>query len=747
MNTRQRLVLRARTPAQEDRRLLDEVDDSERLGREVDKESVARATDHILGRFDTWLRIQGVPGMDALAAVVTHDSANYPEMPHAVLVAFAAEIVRPHLTRASAKVAVKSIRRGLRAQGWSLPGLEAGLRTKSAVAEVLTRIISTCVIDHVPAQPVMPGQGLESIARELDRLQDPLLRQALLTFHSLAFWSGARITEAIGLLTWSWLDQSLTTITFPAGLKFQRESVTLPLADYSSIEPLACARTQLEAWRAICLGAGLPCGADDAVFPGFTAPTQSRLGESGLTWVSNPVEARVADGQWRPDVTDPITRRAYARSHVVASYRAAWIAAARRAEFVVIAGRRLSPHGTRRGLATALDTAGIDIVAISVTLRHNTPIVTFRYIDGSEMDLTAISDLIDVTDGLHGYDVPSGDDFEMLLEVPLTPASSEMTDDGRCVVEDLTGERCTHKAHCFLKEVGLVCATHYGRALRIGTGSAAFRRPTTFTDSDGDGAIPDLDDEVRGESSATLLPGGLPLDYLAGCAATSSDGHRCGHVRNTWSFDAGDGRSVYCYEHIERFLLGDEAWQRPLRSCQVKDTDDRECGRHGDTTVMPITLEDGQRLDACAAHYRRWRQGKRGDEFHAPVKPKPLPEATCAVAHEGTPCGLPAVFVYDLTGGSFSWSQVCKGHGQRWINGERGERLTRPIKQKPRFLPDDACEVLHAGEACGARDRGLSRMVTDDGTITIMCSCHQSRYKSGDRGERLARPIAGRHTA
>lgn len=374
--------------------LLVEISDSHRCGTGSTAPSQPRQIADARRRFEEFLGVHGVDGLGDLSRHVERDRFERPQLPPILLVAYVAEIARPGASRGTTRAVWNKLANALRSEGWTIPGLEAGLDGSSTpVAQALKALINNLdEPDARPARPVLPGDGLESIARTIAAIDHEVLRQVMLTFHAVSFWTASRVTEASCLMRWGWikgLDEPTDRleVTFPPGLKYQARAVSVPVDRYDA-EPLACAVTQLRALRQFMADLGFRTDPDSPVLPGVTT---TAAGAASLT--VDAVSAMVDDPSWRSDIT-PEQRNSYAQANHASNYRSRWRAAALASGFEETPDRRVSAHGLRRGLATALDLAGMDIERIQVVLRHGQPVVSVRYVDGLMHELSAVNNLI-----------------------------------------------------------------------------------------------------------------------------------------------------------------------------------------------------------------------------------------------------------------------------------------------------------------------------------------------------------------
>lgn len=594
--------------------LLEASDSSEQEGRAITKASERRHAQRALRRFRQFLTIHGC-ALEDLEVIAERDRSGYPILPPALLLTYLAEVARPGVTRESVRYSADKLLRSLRAEGWAAPGLKEALKAKAPWAEQLQALYSHIDSSECrPARPVLPGDGLEDIARVIAEIEHPYLRQAMLVFHTVSFWTAGRINEVASLMTWGWFTDlgQRGAMTFPAGLKYQHRPVTIPLDVYAA-EPLACALTQLRAWRRMLLDNGLPAGRDDLILPGIRATAS---GKSSV--VSDPIAALVDTPTWQPEVTDRDNRIALAQATHNSRVRDRWKHAAAAAGFRSTPQRRVSPNGLRRGLATAIDAGGADLSRVQAVLRHGRPVVTFRYLDGSAVDLADVNQLLDLEDGLAQVTPPSSARLAEMLSggSQREPIDPTMLDDGRCSVSDEAGERCTHRRAWNLDGLGAVCFTHLGRVRTYGAQDPRVQRPTSPVLAVADSRWEDGADS----GSVTAMVG--DLDWNAGCTA-EHDGVACGWQRDDiWSFMHEGRRTVMCFVHIQRLLAGEVDWSRPRKTCEVTHVGTGDaviCGRPGYCQVL---TDDNTKALACQTHYTRWRRGKRGDDFTRPIMPR-----------------------------------------------------------------------------------------------------------------------------
>lgn len=650
--------------------LLAASDSSEQEGLAITKGSERRHAQGALRRFGQFLAVHDCT-LEDLRAVADRDRSGYPILPPALLLTYLAEVARPGTTRGTVRYSADKLLRGLRAQGWAAPGLDEGLQAHAPWAEKLQALYSHIEAgEYRPARPVLPGGGLEDIARAIAEIEHPYLRQTMLVFHAVSFWTGARITEVTSLMTWDWFKDlgERGAITFPAGLKYQHRPVTIPL-DLYPLEPLACALTQLRALRRMLLDAGLPAGPGNLILPGIRA---TATGAESV--VIDPIASLVDDQTWQPDVPERDTRTALAQATQNASWRDRWKRSAADAGFKSTPQQRVSPHGLRRGLATALDAGGADLSRVQAVLRHGRPVVTFRYIDGSSLDLADINELLDLEDGLSEIAPPSGADLAALLSgrshsQPIDPV---MLDDGRCSVFDEFGERCTHRRAWNPAGLGALCFTHLGRVSAYGPHDPRVLRPTSpvqvIQDSE--------DEEVADASIVTAMLG--DLDWDSGCTA-EHDGVACGWRRDeVWSYLQGGRRTVMCFLHIQRLLAGDPDWSRPRKVCEVTHPDADGLVMCGEPGYCQVGTDDTTKIQACQAHYSRWVTGKRGAALTKPIRAA-IPER-CEVVHEAdgtvSVCGKATISTIQIEDVR---TAVCGAHYRRWRTNKRGAAFTQPI--------------------------------------------------------------------
>lgn len=645
-------------------------DDSEEQGRGITRGSERRHAEGALRRFGQFLAIHGST-LEELRAVADRDRSGYPILPSALLLTYLAEIARPGTTRGTVHYSADKLLRGLRAEGWAAPGLKEGRQGHATWADALQALYSHIDAgEYRPARPVLPGDGLEAIARTIAEIEHPFLRQTMLVFHAVSFWTGARITEVTSLMTWDWLTDLGTrgVITFPAGLKYQHRPVAIPL-DLYPLEPLACALTQLRALRRMLLDAGLPVGPGNVVLPGIRAAASGRD-----SVVVDPIAERVDDLTWQPEVSERDTRTALAQATHSASYRERWKQSAAAAGFTSTPQRRVSPHGLRRGLANALDAGGADLSRVQAVLRHGRPVVTFRYVDGSSADLADINELLDLEDGLAGVTPPSGAGLDALLSGTFAPEPIDpvMLDDGRCSIVDELGERCTHPRAWNPGGMGALCYTHVGRVRTYGFEDPRVLRPTSqiqFGEAEEHDELPDGD-------IVTALLG--DLDWNAGCTA-EHDGDACGWRRDEiWSFVHDGRRTIMCLVHIERLLAGEPDWSRPRKVCEVTHLAADGPTMCGEPGYCRVAIDGTTKVEACRAHYGRWAKGKRGNALTKPIR-SAIPGA-CEVVHDpdgdATACGGPTISTIRIGDVLIA---VCGAHYRRWRVGKRGDAFTRPI--------------------------------------------------------------------
>lgn len=665
-------------PAADDRadlaELLEASDSSEQEGCAITKDSERRHAEGALRRFGQFLAIHGCT-LEDLRAVADRDRSGYPILPTALLPTYLAEVARPGTTRGTVRYSADKLLRGLRSQGWAAPGLDDGLRAGALWAETLQTLYSHIEAgEYRPARPVLPGDGLEAIARAIAEIGHPYLRQTMLVFHAVSFWTGARITEVTSLMTWDWFTDlgERGAITFPAGLKYQHRPVTIPL-DLYPLEPLACALTQLRALRRMLLDAGLPVGSGNPILPGIRATASGRD-----SVVVDPVAKLVDDANWQPEVPDRETRTALARATHSASYRDRWKRSAAGGGFKSTSQRPVSPHGLRRGLATALDAGGADLSRVQAVLRHGHPVVTFRYVDGSSADLADINQLLDLEDGLAEVAPASGAGLAALLSGTSyrEPIDSVMLDDGRCSVFDELGERCTHPRAWNPDGLGALCVTHLGRAKAYDPQDPRVLRPTSrFQDIQ----CSEEEEAAAGELVTAMLG---DLDWDAGCTA-EHDGVACGWRRDeVWSFVHDGRRTVMCYVHIQRLLAGDPDWSRPRKTCEVTHPGADgpvPCGRAG---FYALKIDERTKVMACVAHHERWRKGARGDDFTNPIAGRvKLRGTTCQVVHvDGTTCEGQTICNVQIEGDRRI--RVCGSHYARWRKGARGTAFTALVERR-----------------------------------------------------------------
>jgi len=658
-------------PASDDlAELLEASDSSEQQGRAITKDSERAHAENALRRFGQFLAIHGCT-LEDIRAVADVDRSGHPILPPALLLTYLAEVARPGTTRGTVRYTADKLLRGLRSQGWAAPGLDEGMRAHAPWAENLQALYSHVAAgEYRPARPVLPGGGLEAIARAIARIEHPFLRQTMLVFHAVSFWTGARITEVTSLMTWAWFNDTgeRGAITFPAGLKYQHRTVTIPL-DIYPLEPLACALTQLRALRKMLHDAGLPVGPDTLILPGIRA---TAAGAESV--VIDPIAELVDNPNSRPDTPDRETRTALARVRLSKSWRDRWKRSAADAGFTSTPQRRVSPHGLRRGLANALDAGGADLSRIQAVLRHGRPVVTFRYVDGSSADLADINLLLDLEDGLSKVTPPSGAGLAALLSGrsdsrPIDPA---MLDDGRCSVFDEMGERCTHPRAWHPAGLGALCIGHIGRVNKYGPQDPRVRRPTV--------RIPATEDAEEAQAAVADPVAAIlgALDWDAGCTAVH-DGVACGWRRDeVWSVVHDGRRTVMCFVHIQRLLVGDPNWSRPRKSCEVSHLGADGPVVCGDPGYCRVATDDDTKIEACQAHYSRWAAGKRGADFTKPIR-RAIPEA-CEVVHEVdgavSVCGNKTIVTIQI--GDVR-TAVCGAHYARWKAQKRGAAFTRPI--------------------------------------------------------------------
>ena len=530
--------------------------------------------------------------------------------------------------------------------------------------------------DRRPTAAVYLGCGLEEISDAIEErhTDDPLWAAALTAYHLTAGFFGGRIGETLAHLRWGSvaLDDSEMMLTWPAGLKYQFEAVTLKHVDdgeavkYSPIEAL-------RKLRKLSAKAGLPTGPTARIFP-------SRIGDG---WTVTAEEDRIADTAWRPELTEDKDRRHAARAANAAQYRGAWTQAATSTEWAKHVGwRRIAPHGLRRGQATLMLVEGRSLFEIQLRLRHATPAITLRYTDGTKLELGEVTGLLDaeadpaakhdLLDRLDNYTeriaelLAAGDAIDMDDEDDGPQTNLPVLDWAAGCVE--CGARQANIWAVKLEgEWAVLCGPHAKRLRILGEGDAW------------------RDLGVRCE--------------VDGCDTD------IGRVGDAFHAKDADGQPMrVCNLHYQRYWnhlrQGDgtgDGWMTLVKGTKIEAETCEATGFAVDgTSITHCTnepghrwvLDDGTNLEVCDGHRQRFdaarSKGKKLEmvdgvitgQLGTPIRPRFKPDEgpACQVETSAGPCGRTRVgWIETATKG---WVACCTGH-KGWAT-RKGVRRTDP---------------------------------------------------------------------
>lgn len=319
-------------------------------------------------RFARWARIHSLD----LPALTTPLRNGYRQLPAAVVLTYLQEIARPGVvTDAAFRGAERELAHALREARVVVPGITDD--TAPAVTNAVDGLASQLAApDRRPARPVIAEELLVLDAAIVATVADPVWREALRAFQTLAFTYGGRIVETL-ILGWgahqhddeeSWLDWP------PA--KYQELSVRLrrsrSVIAHPALDPVA----RLDALRAALAAAGHEPGDGTAIFP---------LVDDDGTVTLDPIESLLHDPAFAAG-EPPLARRGRAERRIAQRYRHAWTVIATGVLEGPTGHRRISPYGFRRALMAALVLAGHSELTIMHEMRHERFVTSMRYLDG-----------------------------------------------------------------------------------------------------------------------------------------------------------------------------------------------------------------------------------------------------------------------------------------------------------------------------------------------------------------------------
>ncbi|MCB1267341.1 MAG: tyrosine-type recombinase/integrase [Microthrixaceae bacterium] len=529
-------------------------------------------------------------------------------------------VENPSLKPASLWTYRDAVRGFLVAEGFSLeeipPGAKGGERTPEQLS------ISALVANHrrddpssqvrVPARPVWEGEGFEDILDAIDSWRsDPkvfdLFVEAVRTFHVVGAYSACRCSELAVFMTWGCLEDQLDGsihVLTPGEhlLKHQARPARVVLPTHP--DAAKCPVAQLRRWKEACELHGVPTGPSDPVFVAVRRlhEEKARSQNAKRFWgedvvVLDPVGRALSDSGFHHGEPEGV-RVAAARALHSRRYRNAWKRAAKDAGFLPRhAFERVSPHGLRRGRATAMAAHGADIEVISIHLRHGSAAVTVGYVDDFTFEVADVRELVETSDaalrnGEPG--TPAGKALGDVLGAPAPSGASGSLRPGGCEVSH-RGAVCGREvvAHVALgaTEPTRVCQLHYKRA------KAGLRG-----------------DDLTRPARARLRPT---------CEVVGAGGQMCGRSTSGGGLVL-DGTTSACSKHRGRWQRGlrDEAFSAPVELGSVHEGRTCLVAHEGEVCSKPykarIEVESGTRLDACAMHYERHSPGLRGAELTRP---------------------------------------------------------------------------------------------------------------------------------
>lgn len=561
-------------------------------------------------------------------------------------------------------------------------------------------------LTKVRARPTDRLEAIEAISTAIASSREvagiaPLWVEAMLTFHLFITNVGFRGGESVNKLRWSWLElgESELLVHVPGrALKHHPDARTLPTpcpdAGRKCQRTGLCALHQMARWRAHCEREGVPTGPNDLVFP-YIRPTASKpsaaapdrttrglvaaeaspealpaVNRGGRPWVANPVEEAGMVARQLGRSEDEIAKvEADAAGNHYKRYAEPWV------RFAQLAGfeprhrfEKVASHSARRGVATRFHRNGASLVHIAFQLCQTNPTSAAVYVDTTDDETPDFAPLFDLSrigrdDQLHLADVLT---FGEIAEVTNTCGAT------------------TSNSSCDLPSAGTVeldgaalglCRAHLRRFFRGDRGFALMR---------------------------PIPPQNLPESRT--CELMLASG-RCGRERTSVGLLAGTWVAL-CQTHYKRYVVGltgddiKQEWRPPLdHACRVVHHG-QECGRG----VIGQHRVDDEWVSMCSGHKQRWANGKRGDAFTRPIRKEQqrCPSPTCEVAHDGVPCGRPVKCAIEVDCGRVS---ACTVHYNRWREGKRGDAFTAPVREQATL--HETCEVEHKGQACGLSSRGF----------------------------------------
>lgn len=658
-------------------------------------------------RFERWLDALGLDGGLEVITVEQPGRIKGRILPVEWLLRYAAALADPD------RVAVTSWRGALNnlTGGLELLGVETEGWPHKPSPELVARLDGIAERAGLPERgdrPALPilADDAAAIAAAIDdhdyRGVDAdvlaVQRAALKVFNNVGFWAWARSGEMVEHLLWGDVPDSLApgqgwAVTWRSG-KWQTVPVTLKRSAELNPDPVG-AVAELRAALAVL---GIYPGQNDALLPGLV----------GGVVVLSPLDHADTDRHGE------IAARGWARDLTTRWYRFFWTEAALRAGLRPTRSRRLSPHGLRRGPATAAAIGGAPLERLRIELRHSGHMqTTILYCDEQEIDMTEVVALLD--------EVDAGRTGATLAELLALIAGNDAADAADDAGHDDHDDEELSTGKCWVE--GCTVTGAWQRAI------------------DADTRIQLCQDHARSHAL-----GGDDWTELTTC-----EGLRCERPavqRTVGDLDAALCRR--CWQEATRATdpTDLESWAPPPPPlCELcPDGDAEALGRIG-----------AARVRACAGHYSRWERAGRpdelSDELRTPIQRRALPasEQPCAW------CDDPD----RMAGGWVPLSEteevpVCPQHFVRWVKA--GRPVLVPVGVSAPILwgvTGGPCEICFPPGAAvpdplpKARTsrHHLDGAGTDDRTV-LACDSHKLRWVKlgrpcGGLPEEMLRPLRG----
>ncbi|HAS10494.1 MAG TPA: hypothetical protein DCS55_08260 [Acidimicrobiaceae bacterium] len=649
-------------------------------------------------RFVRWLDALGLCGLDAIT-VEQPGRIKRRIVPVQWLLRYAAVIAIPE------RVAVTSWRGALNnlTGGLELLGVETEDWPHKPSKELTARLEGIAERAGLPERgdrPALPILADDAAAiaaaidghhqRDVDAAVLAVMRAALKVFNNVGFWAWGRSGEMVEHLRWRDVPDELSpgegwAVTWRAG-KWQKVPVTLKRGAHLDPDPVA-AVAELRAALAVI---GVHPQPDDALLPGLV----------GGVVVLNPLDHADIDRHGE------IAARGVARDLTTRWYRLYWTEAARRAGLRATGSRRLSPHGFRRGPATAAAIGGAPLESIRIELRHSKHgQSTILYCDEQEINMAEVVALLDEVDAGR----PGATPAELLALIAGNDAADDSDDSDDSDDRDEVDDGDVSSGRCWVEGCDL---------------AAAWQRT--------------LDDDTRvqlcQEHARSHALGGDDWTELTTC-----EGLRC--ERPAVQREVGALEAALCRR----------CWQEAGRA---SDPTDFESWAPPPPPLCELCTDDGvvargrigaARIRACAGHLSRWlRAGSPDeltDELRAPIRRRTQPVGELPCAWCGDPDRMSARWV---PVSDTEEVPVCHSHGGRWDRAGQPlpvpDEVSMAIRPTVTGGPCDVCFPAGAAVPDPLPKARISRHrlegAGDDGQTVAACNAHKQRWDD------LGRPLA-----